>query len=161
MPSGISICRRSLQIRPFSAGVSLSSCCGGNHTHILQRPGKAKASAPKVHGRATPHPTTRISCCSLTSVPSPSLGDGHRRAKDLAKTGSMLLLTWTWRTVVPTVAFSKRLTLYRALLKMGRLSFSLMRLIFTRAKPTWSGMLSFAKSWAEKGSKGEGWRHRL
>lgn len=33
------------------------------------------------------------------------------RAKDSAKGAGMLLLTWTWRTVVPTVVFSKRLTL--------------------------------------------------
>lgn len=82
-------------------------------------------------------------------------------AEHTAKSSRMLLLTWTWRTVVPTVVFSKRLTLYRALLKTGRLSFSLMRLIFTRAKPTWSGTLSFAKSWAEMEGKEMGWRHCL
>lgn len=163
MTFGSSICRRSrcLQMRPFSAGLSLSSRCSGNHTRISQR---YKVSALKAHGKATPHPITSISHHSLTRFPSPSLCDGHHGATRAPRTwwrARMLLLTWTWRTTVPTVVFSKRLTLYRTLLKMGRLSFSLMRLIFTRAKPTWSGTLSFAKSWAEMGSKGEGWRHCL
>lgn len=52
-----------------------------------------------------------------TSIPLPklTLREGHHRAntgaKDSAKGAGMLLLTWTWRTVVPTVVFSRRLTL--------------------------------------------------
>lgn len=39
----------------------------------------------------------------------------------------------TVSTEVPTVTFSYKLTLYSGWLKMGRLSFSLMRVIFTLA----------------------------
>lgn len=42
-------------------------------------------------------------------------------------------LTRTVSTEVPTVTFSYKLMLYSGWLKMGRLSFSLMRVIFTLA----------------------------
>lgn len=54
-------------------------------------------------------------------------------APELSGPAGMWGLTRTVSTEVPTVTFSYKLILYSGWLKMGRLSFSLMRVIFTLA----------------------------
>lgn len=59
-------------------------------------------------------------------------------------TGIFLTLTRMRSSEVPGAVFSGRLMLYSGSLKMGRLSFSLISSINTRANPTWSDMDSLA-----------------
>ena len=63
---------------------------------------------------------------------------------------SVFILTRMRSSEVPVGVFSGMLMLYRAWLKIGRLSFSLIRSMKTRAKPTWSAMDSLAKSCMDK-----------
>lgn len=63
--------------------------------------------------------------------------------------GCVTALTRMRSSEVPGAVFSGRLMLYSGLLKMGRLSFSLISSMKMRAKPTWSDMDSLAYSWEE------------